>query len=254
MSKGERKIVGFLIFISLFVSLVYLIIFSYNKREREEIKMITITGNNLLPEKSYLEFTQLNEQISYNELTLYAIKNRFEKHPYVIRAEVKSDGRGNVDVNLKEKIIYAVIVGSSDPYFITEDFQIIPIFPNTKFSDLPVISNIKFKEKITAMSFVKDEDIIQAFRIIDAAKTTDMEIARKLAEINLRNGGDIILTFSGINAPVIFGKGKEAKKMIYLNILWEKITNHNSYFENPEYLDLRFSNEVYVGKKDIVGL
>lgn len=254
MAKGERKIVGFLIFVLLFASLVYLTIFSYNKREREEIKMITITGNYLLPEKNYLEFSQLNEQISYSDLTLHGIKNRFEKHPYVVRAEVKSDGRGNVEVNLREKIIYAVIVGSSDPYFITADFQIIPIFPNTKFSDLPVISNLRLKEKLTALSFVKDDDILQAFRIIDAAKTTDMEIARKLAEINLRNGGDVILTFSGINAPVIFGKGNEAKKMIYLNILWERMKNHNSYFENTDYLDLRFSNEVYIGKKDIVGL
>ena len=254
MAKGDSKIVGLIIFVLLVASLIYLTVFSYNKRGKEEIRMITITGNNLLPEKSYLEFTQLNEQISYSDLTLHGIKNRFEKHPYIIRAEVKSDGRGSVEVFLKEKIIYAMVVGNSDPYFITADFQVIPIFPNTRFSDLPVISNVKFREKLNVMNFVKDEDVVQAFKIIDAAKTTDLEISRKLAEINLRNGGDVILTFSGINAPVIFGRGNEAKKMLYLNILWERMKEQKPFFENTEYLDLRFSNEVYIGKKDIIGL
>lgn len=251
MAKGNRKIISSFLFILLFGSLIYLTIFSYNKRGREVIRMITITGNNLLNQKSYLEFTQLDENIAYSDLTLHGIKSRFEKHPYIIRSEVKSDGRGNVEVHLKEKIIYAVVVGSTDPYFITADFQVIPIYPNTQFSDLPVISNARFRENLNAMNFVKDEDVIQAFKIIDAAKTTDLEISRKLAEINLRSGGDVILTFSGLNAPVIFGRGNEAKKMIYLNILWERMNEQKNYFENTEYLDLRFSNEVFVGKKTI---
>lgn len=254
MANGNHKILSFFLFILLLGSLIYLTIFSYNKRGREEIRMITVTGNSLLNQKSYLEFTQLDENISYSDLTLHGIKNRFEKHPYIIRSEVKSDGRGNVEVYLKEKIIYAVVVGSSDPYFITADFQVIPIFPNTIFSDLPVISNARLREKFNAMNFMKDEDIIQAFRIIDAAKTTDLELSKKLAEINLRNGGDVVLTFSGISSPVIFGRGNEAKKMIYLNILWERMNEQKNYFENTEYLDLRFSNEVFVGRKDNIGL
>lgn len=253
MAKGKHKIFGVFLFVLLFSLLTYLTIFSFNKRGREEIRMITITGNTLLNQKSYLEFTQLDENISYSDLTLHGIKNRFEKHPYIIRSEVKSDGRGNVEVNLIEKIIYAVVVGSSDPYFITADFQILPIFPNTQFSELPVISNARFKDKLNAMNFVRDEDVLQAFKIIDAAKTTDLDIFRKLAEINLRNGGDVVLTFSGINAPIIFGRGNEAKKMIYLNILWERIAEQKNYFENTEYLDLRFNNEAFIGKKDNIG-
>lgn len=253
MAKSSRKLFGFFLFVALIFVLIYLTVFSIKTKGTEEVSMISITGNSLLPEDSYLEYTQLGKDILYSELTLHGIKTRIEKHPYIIRAEVKSDGRGNVEVYLKEKIIYAVIVGSSDPYFITADFQIVPVFPNTVFSDLPVISNARIKSKLELMGFLKDEDIIQAFRIIDAAKTTDLEISSKLAEINLRNGGDVILTFSGINAPIIFGRGSEAKKMIYLNILWEKLNQQQNFFENTEYLDLRFSNEVFVGRKDNIG-
>lgn len=254
MAKGNFKIVSMFLFVLLIGSLIYLTIFSYNKRGREEIKMITISGNNLLGEKNYLEFTQLDAGISYSDLTLHGIKSRFDKHPYIIRSEVKSDGRGNVEVNLKEKIMYAVVMGASDPYFITADFQVVPIFPNTIFSGLPVISNARIKDKLNSMNFVKDEDVIQAFKIIDAAKTTDLEMSGKLAEINLRHGGDVILTFAGINAPVIFGRGSEAKKMIYLNIMWERMNEQKHFLDNTEYLDLRFSNEVFVGRKDNIGL
>lgn len=250
----KEKIFGLFLFASLFGLLIYLTVFSFSKKGKEEVKMLTVVGNTLLPEQNYLEFAQLDKNSSYGEVTLNTIKNRFEKHPYLIKAEVKSDGNGNVEINLKEKEIYAVVISPGEPRFITADFQVLPILSSTTFSDLPVISNAKISRDVKEGTFIKDSEMLQAFKIIDAAKTTDLEIAQKMAEINLRNGGDVVLTFAGINSPVIFGRGDEAKKMIYLNIIWDKVKEAKNIFENSEYLDLRFSNEVYVGTKENLGL
>jgi hypothetical protein len=98
------------------------------------------------------------------------------------------------------------------------------------------------------------DEIKQAFKIIDAAKLANEGILKRLSEINLRHGGDIILTFSGIKTPVIFGKNGAAKKLVYLDIIWDDMVSGKNLVENSEYIDLRFANEIYVGKSENTGM
>ncbi len=209
--------------------------------------MIEITGNNLLSETDYLTFSQLDNLKGYENVTLPLIKDRLEKHPYVVSADVELENQNKTKVILTEKKIMAVVLGGREPYFITVEFQILPLFTNTKFSDLPVISNPKKSDSLKPLEVFKDEDIIEAFKIIDAARLTNKNILKRLSEINLRNGGDIILSFSGVKPPVIYGKGEPAKKMVYLELMWEGIINGSSFTEESDYIDIRFANEIYVG-------
>ena len=254
MKKDFGKIFGVVLLIVMVLSILYLSLFKYSEKGKEEIKMIKLYGNNLLSSEIYLRFADLDQSFVYDDLNLNIIKKRFEEHPYVAKAEVKSDGLGNVDVKIVEKDIYAVLLSRSEPYFLTNDFELLKIHQYTTYSDIPVISNFKVTEKLAPSKVYKTEDIVDAFRIIDAAKITDIELSKKLSEINLKNGGDVVLTFSGINYPIVFGRGNEAKKMIYLSLVWERISNLKASYQNTEYIDLRFSNEAYIGSKENTGL
>ncbi|MHB8578439.1 MAG: cell division protein FtsQ/DivIB [Ignavibacteriaceae bacterium] len=216
--------------------------------------MIEVSGNKLLSESDYLKFAKLNELSIYSGLTLPAIKERFEKHPYLDNVDVEYAGNGLVKVFVTERIIMAVIINNGEPYFITENFQILPMLNDTKYVDLPVISNANVQNKITALFYQKSDDIIEAFKIIEAAKLSSVELSKKLSEIDLRNGGEIILSFSGIKSPVIFGKGDDAKKMIYLENMMDGMVNGNNFVESSNYIDLRFANEIFLGKSEETGL
>lgn len=250
MSRDYGKIFGVVLLSSIVIIITYLSLFMYNKKGREEIKMINIQGNNLLSKEIYLRFSDLDETSFYDELTLNLIKKRIEEHPYVAKAEVKSDGQGNVNVKIKEKEMYAVLLNGGEPYFLSNDFELIKIYQYTTYKDIPVISNVRTTEKLSASKVLRNEDVIEAFKIIDAAKITDIEISQKLSEINLKHGGDAVLTFSGVSAPVLFGRGNESKKMIYLSLVWERINKPNGDFQNIQYIDLRFAEEAYIGKKE----
>lgn len=254
MSKDYGKIFGTVLFAVIIISILYLSLFKYNEKGKEEIKMINIKGNNLLSKEIYLRFADLDEKSVYDDLTLNKIKKQIEEHPYIEKAEVKSDGRGNVDIKIREKEIYAVLLNNGEPFFLTNNFELLKIYEYTNYSDIPVISNIRVSEKLTAAKVLRNEDIIEAFRIIDAAKITDIELAKKLSEINLKYGGEVVLTFSGVNYPIIFGRGNESKKMIYLSLIWERINKFNNDLKNTEYIDLRFANEAYIGKKENMDL
>jgi len=247
MSERNGKILGTILFIVLSLCLIYLTFFTVDKTHKGGIEMIEITGNSLLSENDYLSFCNLDDISHYNKLTLPVIKDRLEKHPYVKSADVEMKDYNKVKVVLSEKKIMAVVLSGTDPFFITGNFVVLPLLPNTKFTDLTVISNPRESKKLKPLSIFRNDDMIEAFKIIDAARLTNVSIVKRLSEINLRNGGDVLLTFSGIKSPVIFGRGEEAKKMVYLDIMWDSIVEGKNFAEEADYIDLRFSNEVYVG-------
>ncbi len=84
---------------------------------------------------------------------------------------------------------------------------------------------------------------------------TDEDLGKKLSEINLRNGRDIILLFSGLKPPVIFGKGNTSKKILSFDQLMSDADNSNKEIVmNSSYIDLRFDNEIFLGNYDKTGL
>lgn len=254
MSDKRSKILGTIAFIVLISLLIYLIFFTTGRLKEKKIEMVHVSGNNLLDETNYLNFTKLGTSFETDEISLPFIKDRFEKHPYIKSAEVEMLGNNEVKVHLTEKKISALILIESEPYFLSEDFQILPSMPNTMYVDVPVVSNPGLGKNLRKMSYVKTENVIQAFKIISAAGMTDNNLASSLSDIDLRNGGDIILTFSEIKAPVIFGRNNAAEKMVCLQTLWDKIVDGKSLMGNSEYIDLRFANEIFIGSAETTGL
>ena len=254
MKERLSKILGILLFVILLSCISYLVFSSSKQTNKGVIKMIEITGNKLLPVSEYLTFAKLNDSTKYFNLNLSMIKEKFEKHPYVEKVDVEDLGNQSVKVYLTEKILNAVLISSGEPHFISDEFQILPMLPNTKYLDLPVISNPENDQKVESMSYLKTDEIKQSFRIIEAIKLTNENLYKKLSEINLRNGGDIVLTISGLKPPVLFGKGQAAKKMVYLDLMLNGIENNGSLADSSEYIDLRFANEIYLGSAEKIGL
>ena len=254
MHDSRSKILGTLLFIILISGLVYLTFISVNRNNKGQIKMINITGNKLLSADAYKDYTKLIAVKDFEDLTLPVIKDRFYKHPYISKVEVEYVGNNTVEVSIVEQKINAILLQGSEPYLITNNFEVLPLLPNTKLNDVPVISNPKLEKPVKTFSILKNEGIMEAFKIIEAAKLTNDEIEKRLSEINLRNGRNIILTFSGIKPPVIFGRGQEAKKMVYLEIMWNEIAEGKNLIDESDYIDLRFADEIYVGKTEKTGL
>jgi cell division septal protein FtsQ len=253
MHKNSGKILGTVLFILLISCMLYLTFFSAKKINKGKIEMIEITGNNLLNASDYLTFTRLNDLSFNNNIPLRVIKDRFERHPYVSKADVEENG-SKARIILSEKKIMAIIFNGNEPFFVTEDFQVLPIFSDTKLADLPVIRNAKENVQIKPMNYIKNPDVVDAFKVIEAAKKTNMNIYKRISEIDLHKGGDIVINLSGMKTPVVFGRGEEARKMLYLEIMWDGILQGNGVVSGSEYIDLRFANEVYVKETEAAGL
>jgi|SRR5690554_21619 len=242
--ETKIKIIGTGVFILLLLSVAYLVFHSNRIKENPVIESIKLSGNNLLNENEYLSFARLDNIKNYKGLTLQIIKSRLEKHPYIKNAEVKLKNEKEVIVYLTEKKIYGVIIQNNKALFAAENFQILPVFPDTKLMDIPVLSNVSGSNKFEPLKKIINEDITQAYKIIDASELTDAKPLKAISEINLRNGGDVILTYSGITIPVIFGRNNEAGKLVTLEAL---MNNYLTKDIESDYIDLRFYNDIYIG-------
>lgn len=245
MSERRSKFFGLVLFLILITGFSYLMVTGSHVSHKESYNQILITENSLLPAEEYLRYAGLTDSTKYNDLTLLDVKTRIEKHPYLRKAEVEFDGVSTILVEVEEKEMKAALLQKNEIKLITSDLQTLPLFPPSSIADLPVISNMNFNGK----SAYEENDMEFAFRIIDALSISDTNVRKNLAEINLRKGGEAILTFTGLKFPVLFGKNDEVKKALILKDLWQELIHNPISLNNTEYIDLRYKNKVFIGKR-----
>ena len=247
MKEKLGTIFGAILFTAIIGGMIHVNVVT-EKSNGEIFSEIILEGDKTLSANDYLIGSDLNKASEYPELTLQEIKSRITQHPYVAKAEVQADGIGRVVINVVEKNFMAVLLMKTEPCLITENFELIKLKKNSDFSKLPIISNVSLNRKSDVRGSIHCDELIRAFKIIDAVKLVNDELYNDLTEINLRYGGDVILRFSGITYPVIFGKGSEGKKVVILSSIWKELNKKDKLFKNSNYVDLRFNNEIFIGK------
>ena len=247
MKQKLGSVFGAILFAAIIGGMIHVNVIAEKSKE-EVFSEITLEGNKTLSANDYLIGSDLNKESEYPELTLQEIKSRITHHPYVAKAEVQTDGIGRVIINVVEKNFMAVVLMKREPFIITKSFELIKLKKNSDISKLPVISNANLNSKTEDDGSIHSAGLIRAFKIIDAIKMVNSYMSNDLTEINLRHGGDVILRFSGITFPVIFGKGAEGKKVVILSSIWKGLNEKDILFKNSSYVDLRFNNEIFIGK------
>jgi len=245
LSERRSKFFGLVVFLALIIGFNYLMITGSKANHKEVYNQIEVTENTLLPAKEYLRYAGLSDSTKYEDLTLLEVKTRIEKHPYLRKAEVEFDGVNTILVEVQEKEIKATLLQKNELKLLTSDLETLPLFPPAAINDLPVISNLN----ISGKNSYSEKNILFAFRIIDAISMSDTNVRKNLAEINLRKGGDVILTFTGFKFPVLFGKSDEVRKALILKNIWQELIDEENLNGSTEYLDLRYKNKVFIVKR-----
>lgn len=252
MNQRRSKIIGLLIFLTIISAVLFTALTPDKKQEVKQIKSINLTGNYLLPQNSYLNFAKLNEHQNLSEITMPVLKDRLEKHPYVSSAEVELSEFGDVRVQLLEKDLMAILIIVDQAFVLSDELQLLPLFPNTKFVDLPIINNPKYGKQYKVLEYLRNEEIVEAYNILYAMKNNSEEMLKSLSEINLNNGNGISLTFSGIHPIIKLGKNEIPKRILILDKIWSDIKKADTELSQSNYVDLRFDNQIYFGKVEEV--
>ncbi|MCX7876644.1 MAG: cell division protein FtsQ/DivIB [Melioribacteraceae bacterium] len=239
------------IFFFIAIAGVFYFSISLKKDFEIQIRNIEIEGNNFLSKENYLRFARLINKREYNYLTLQIIKDRIEKHPYVLKADVRYDGNFKVKVKISEKNIDAILIDRENQFLITDKMQVLPILSETKNIDYPIVTNAQLNDSIKVLSSIKNNiDVLTAVKIISAVKFANPELHDFLSTIDLQNGGEISVYFSNVDYNLLIGRGNEIKKVMYFNSIWNVLKDKeiNNYME---YVDLRYGGHIFLGINEI---
>lgn len=242
----KQKIFNTAFLIVVAVTIVYLSI-ALNKEKDYTIDYISIDGCVHLSKEQYMDYANLNNKENYSNLTLQVIKDRILKHPYIESVDVRYDGSNKVSVKITEKNFESILLKDSTQYILTDQLQALPFLPRTKRIDYPLISNAGLQDSVKLLTSMKKKyDVLTASKILSGIKLLSPELFDGLSSIDMRNGGDIILSFSFSDYPVVIGRGNELTKIVYFNNLWSYLKGKQiNNFLN--YVDLRYSGHVYFG-------
>jgi cell division septal protein FtsQ len=250
MSQTSSKIFGLIIFLIIITTLFLIALIPMKNQDRIQIKSIDLSGNNLLPQSSYLNFAKLNNVQISTGVTLPIIQARLEKHPFVASADVEVSKSNYAKVHLSEKNLIAVLIINSQPFFLSDELQLLPHFQNSKYVELPVINNPKYEKQYKVLDYLSSEEIIEARKIFRAIQFTNEEMFKNLSEINLNHGDDITLTFSGIHPIIKIGQNEIPKKVLSLGSIWDDLKDTENELSRNDYVDLRSVSQIYLGKAE----
>lgn len=238
-----------IIFLSAILVVVFSLSLTIDSSKNEEIKFIELKGENHLSQNEYLKFAKIKDQNNYYVLTPRIVKDRLEKHPYVAKVDVLL-AENKLSIEIYEKEFESLIMFEGKEYLISESSIVIPKLPNSEKIDYPIISNPNNANRIKEFrKATLNEDVKIGLKIIAALQIINPILCENLSEINLRNGKDILLHFSKINAPVVLGRNNEIEKIMYLEKLIQKYDQ--VHINNAlNYIDLRYSKYIYLGLND----
>lgn len=246
-----HKIVSITLFSSLILFLVFIGLFSSQKTEGKVLQSIDLQGCKLLSHNEYLVYANIRVVSDVRNYSLASLRDKFLTHPYVKNVSVTKDVDNKVTVEIEEKSFEAVALLNDKLFLVTTEKKFVPVLPNTEVLDFPVLTN--FCENRVSKEIEQSGELESAFTILHSAKKLSEKFSQSISEINLRKGGEILLTLSRANSVIVLGKQNLAEKIYTLDELLNQIGNKIS-LTNANYIDLRYANNIFVGANESAGI
>lgn len=244
MSQVKSKILGLFLFLIIIATLIFIALIPENNAETK-INSVNILNNYLISKESYLNFAKLDQSHSLSEITLPIILGRLSKHPFVYKADLEEVDSGNVKIKIHEKKLIARIIINEQTFLLTDELQLLPQLPNMNLIDLPAISNMSRNQDYVVLSFLQNKEIAAARDVIHLLKNINSDIYSALSEINVNEGKELTLIFSGIHPIIRIGITDVIRKVLIIDAVWDQLKDESSSLSQSDYLDLRLSNQVY---------
>jgi cell division protein FtsQ len=239
MSESRPKSIGVLVLIGLLVCLVFC---ANAWKSSLRIKQIKIEGNRIVGTNEIVQLTQIPPAAYLYQADLTAIQRNVMSHHYVKDAVVERNLPNTIYIQVRERIPIALLNGSETKY-LDEDGVVLPRSVSHKLFDLPMISGLPLSEKLALGSTITQIEIQEILQLLSALKTVNRPLYHNISEVQLRNGGDIILYAAEGGVPIIFGHGEVPSKLVRLETFWNDIVRTRGS-QSLQYVDLRYQDQI----------
>jgi len=225
------------------VTLVVLVIIAANAwKSSLKVKQVKVEGNRIVATNEIVQLMQAPFGTLLYKADLTSIQKNVLSHYYIKDAVVERNLPNTIRVTVKERIPIAII-NRSEPLYLDDEGVVLPRSVAKKMFDLPVISGITTPEQLLLGSHVTQPDVLEAMQLLAVVKIVNRPLSYNISEIQVRNGGDIVLFAAESGVPIIFGRGDMANKIARLEVFWDTIVRTRGP-QNLQYIDLRYKDQI----------
>ncbi|HCV42045.1 MAG TPA: hypothetical protein DGH68_01070 [Bacteroidetes bacterium] len=247
-SGHRRSFGGPLLTFGLVVAIVAVAVWANLWKSDLRVADVRVKGTVIVPEKEILALASINKEQRLYDVDLLAAQRRIRQNSFVKSVEVNREAPNRISITVQERIPIAAIVLDNIKYLDADGFVLPPAHSENTF-DLPVLTGaFQNAEFVSGKQFVS-RDVKEALEILAAARELSDELYRRISEVHLEAGRDIVLYTAECGVPVIFGRGDAAMKLVKFDGFWKDVVPHHGAHELA-YVDLRFEDQVVVRWND----
>jgi cell division protein FtsQ len=239
MSELKNKTAGILI---LLVAMVGLVFGANAWKSSLKIKQIKIDGYRIVGENEILQLTQVQMNALLYKVDLTAIQRNVMSHHYIKDAIVERNLPNSLSIHIVERVPIT-IVNRPETMYLDEEGVVLPRSISHRLFDLPMISGISESEPLALGSTVKQPDVMEALHLLSTMKIANRPMYHNISEVQVRNGGDIVLYSTEGGVPIIFGRDEMPSKLVRLETFWNTVVRIRGT-QYLQYIDLRYQDQI----------
>jgi cell division protein FtsQ len=206
------------------------------------IKQIKIDGNRIVGVNEILQLTQIQMNTLLYKVDLTAIQRNVMSHHYIKDAVVERSLPNSIHIQVVERVPIA-IVNRPETMYLDENGVVLPRSISLRLFDLPMISGISANEPLALGSIIKQPDVIEALQLLATMKIVNRPMYHNISEVQVRNGGDIVVYSAEGGVPIIFGRDEIPGKLVRLETFWNNVVRTRGT-QLLQYIDLRYQDQV----------
>lgn len=243
-TKHKRSLGGPLLMMGLIGAVAAAVVWANLWKRDMKVSNITVAGNSIITEKEILSLANISQGQRLYDVDLQAAQKHLMQNAFVKWAAVNREAPDRIAISVKERVPITAVVLERIEY-IDADGVVLPPARSENIFDLPVLTGAFQSSEFVPGRQIVRSDMREALEILATAQQLSDELYRRISEIHIESGRDIILYTAESGVPVVFGRGDVGVKLVKFDGFWKEIVPHHGAHELV-YVDLRFEDQVVV--------
>lgn len=235
---------GVWLLIPLLVGCIVLSVLAFKWRSTLTIQRVVVEGSRVLTAQQIFSLAKISMKSSMYETDLSVIQRRIAAHPFINTVTITRRLPDALRIRIDERVPIASL-NASGMMYVDAGRVALPMVQSPVKFDLPIISNVNGIGQLKFGEVVPSAELGEAIHILQTALEIDTSLYHFISEINMNNGGDVILYSIDVGVPIMLGRGEVGRKLVTLQSFWTNFVRTQDAGK-LKYIDLRYNDQVVV--------
>jgi cell division protein FtsQ len=233
---------GKILMILLVVGIVAAAVGANSWKQDLPVAAIRVEGNAIVPGAEILRLAAIPPHARLFAVDLAAVQKRILQNSFIRSVSVNRQGPEGITIAVAERRPVALLA-AGELLSVDEEGTVLPAVRSDQLFDLPVLTGIRPDAECAPGKRITERSIHEALGALAAVQRMDEDLFRRISEIAVCDGGDLVMHTADAGVPVILGRGELPAKLVTFDGFWRQIVERRGP-KHLQQVDMRFEDQV----------